>query len=266
MKNKNREFTAISIKGRIAPVLFVCGTLCLLDFGLMFATGTTLHAGTAALVFIGAFFIFFGFRWSAGKPPLLKSRILSRGLAFCLVLLLLSFAAVETLIWTSAGDESGRETDYVILLGAGLQGDRISATFQNRLDRCAEYLVKYPDAKVVVSGGQGIGETITEAEAMKAYLVSAGIPEDRILKEERATSTYENLAYSKAILDGIGGAQDYTALIVTNDFHLYRAKILSSRLGLAAYGMPARTWWGAYPGNSIREYLAVVKSWLFDRP
>jgi len=246
-------------------ILIALGTLCLLDVALVLIRRTAFHSGTVVLLAMGFSLIGFGALKLVRKGRIFKKPWLSKTATVCLVLLLCSFAAVESLIWTSTKDQSDVKVDYVILLGAGLQGDKISETFKNRIDRCAAYLEANPKAKVVVSGGQGVGETITEAEGMRRYLIQQGIEPKRIILEDKATSTYDNLAFSKAILDKVAGRSHYTVLIATNDFHLFRAKMLAKRLGLSAHGLPADTWWGAFPSNCIREYFAVVKSYLVDR-
>jgi len=246
-------------------VIISLGTLCLLDVVLVLANRVAVHVGTATLSLLGLSLIGFGAWKLAGKGRIFNNLWLSRGATIFIVLLLGSFIFVETLIWTSARDESDTKVDYVILLGAGLQGEQIPETFKNRIDKCAAYLDANTSTEVVVSGGQGIGETITEAEAMRRYLIEKGISPDRILTEDKATSTYENLSFSKAILDQIAGQREYTIMIATNDFHLFRAKMLANRLGLVAFGMPADTWWGAFPSNCIREYFAVIKSFVADR-
>lgn len=245
--------------------MIVLGMLCLLDVALVFAYRTAFHSGTVVLFAIGVSLIGFGSLKLIRKGRIFSKRWLSKTVTVCLVLFLCSFAAIESLIWTSTKDQSDVKVDYVILLGAGLQGDKISETFKNRIDKCEAYLEANPKAKVVVSGGRGVGETITEAEGMRRYLIQQGIEPNRILAEDKATSTYENLLFSKDILDKVAGHRRHTVLIATNDFHLFRAKMLAGRLGLAAYGMPADTWWGAFPSNCIREYFAVVKSYLLDR-
>lgn len=253
------------MKTKLYGVVIAVGILSLLDFVLVVAKGNTLHIGTISLLIIGILCILLGYLKIFKKVQIIKNKYLSRTIIICFALFLCSFVTIESLMWASAKDESNQTVDFVILLGAGLQGDKITVTFKNRIDECAAYLESHPNTKVVVTGGQGIGETITEAEAMERYLVEKGISEDRIYQEDQATSTFENLEFSKVIIDASFSQKDYTIIIATNDFHLLRAKMLAKRLGLEAYGMPAKTWWAAYPGNCIREYFAVIKSYVVDR-
>jgi uncharacterized SAM-binding protein YcdF (DUF218 family) len=132
------------------------------------------------------------------------------------------------------------------------------------MEKGVVYLINNPDAVVIVSGGQGTEEKITEAEAMKRYLLDHGIKEDRIIKEETSTSTMENFKNTKEILLQ-NHVENPRVLIVTNDFHLFRSKLLAKRNGYIAYGLPSRTPITILPNCYIREYFAVVKSLIFDR-
>ncbi|MEI3193353.1 MAG: YdcF family protein [Lachnospiraceae bacterium] len=92
-------------------------------------------------------------------------------------------------------------TDYLVVLGAQVRGTVPSRALKKRLDTAAEYLGKNLETKVVVSGGKGAGEEITEAEAMENYLLELGIEKDRIIMEDRSTTTSENLRYTGELID-----------------------------------------------------------------
>lgn len=111
---------------------------------------------------------------------------------------------------------------------------------------------------IVVSGGQGPQESITEALAMERYLIGHGVPSDRIIKEEASTSTYTNLLYSKAILDEYFKGQ-YRSVIITSDYHIYRAADISDDLGLYSSHIHGSTVWYEAPIRYFREILAIVK-------
>lgn len=157
-----------------------------------------------------------------------------------------------------ANDNADYTEDAVIVLGAGLKGDVVTNTLAYRLNTAAEYAGKNTDAVIVVSGGQGYGESITEAEAMKKYLVKKGVPEDRIIEEPEATSTYENFLYSKEILDGMFG-DDYRAVFVTNGFHIFRSGLVAKHMGMQATHMHAYTQWYDAIVNYAREIFAIAK-------
>ena len=115
---------------------------------------------------------------------------------------------------------------FVVVLGAQIQGDQPSLTLKKRLDRAYEYLTEHPEASAFVSGGQGPGEAITEAECMRRALVRRGVDESRLYPEERSTSTQENLRYSRAILEELGVDLTQRVAIVTSDYHLCRARLM----------------------------------------
>lgn len=182
-----------------------------------------------------------------------------------LLLWLVSFAAVEGLIINASFASQPAQADYLLVLGAGIRGDQIPPLLKQRVDAALRYLRTYPESRAIVSGGRGPGETITEAEAMKRYLTQHGIEESRVIKEEESTSTFENLKYTKTILQNNGWSGEDRLVIVTSDYHLFRTRMLARRLGINAEGLPCRTFLIDVPYCYVREYLAVVKSWAVDR-
>ena len=137
------------------------------------------------------------------------------------------FTVLETMVVRgSFADESDAPVSAVIVLGAGVNGETPSLTLRTRIDAAAAYLEEHPDVPVVLSGGQGPGEAITEAECMRRALVRRGADENRLYPEERSTSTQENLRYSRAILEELGVDPAQRVAIVTSDFHLCRARLM----------------------------------------
>lgn len=137
------------------------------------------------------------------------------------------FTVLETMVVRgSFADESDAPVSAVIVLGAGVNGETPSLTLRTRIDAAAAYLEEHPDVPVVLSGGQGPGEAITEAECMRRALVRRGVDESRLYPEERSTSTQENLRYSRAILEELGVDPARRIAIVTSDFHLCRARLM----------------------------------------
>ena len=188
-----------------------------------------------------------------------------RILIILIIIGLTSFAIIESLILMEGRKEDIKGVDYVIVLGARLYGDKPSPALERRLKAARAYLIENEELRVVVSGGQGDNEDIPEAEAMAKYLMDNGIDENRIIKEDKSTSTFENPNFSLDILRDIEEKQDIEILIVTNDYHLFRAKFLANRLGIISYGLPAKTPPSIIVTSHIREYFAIIKSFLFDR-
>lgn len=181
-------------------------------------------------------------------------------------LFLLSFAVVEGMIVAAALQaDGGRQADYILVLGARVRGEQLSLTLQNRLDTACDYALRYPQALIVLTGGQGPGEHVSEAEAMKRYLLQRGIPAHRLISEDRSTNTIENFRFSKALLAERTDLTGKTFLVVTSDFHMYRSLMLAKRSGLHAIGLAAPTPWFTVPKSYVREYAAVVISYLVDK-
>ncbi|QOR36129.1 YdcF family protein [Clostridium sp. 'deep sea'] len=157
------------------------------------------------------------------------------------------------------------DTEYLLILGARVRGEKISLPLKLRLDKGYDYLTQYPNTKVIVSGGQGPGEDITEALAMKRYLEAKGINEKRIIMEDKSTSTFENIKFTREIIDKIDNTEKKTICIVTNDYHMFRSKMLASRNNFDPVGIPCSTYWQSYISSYLRESIAFIKSFLLDK-
>ncbi|WP_423802611.1 YdcF family protein [Neobacillus sp. SAB-20_R2A] len=151
-----------------------------------------------------------------------------------------------------------KNADYLIVLGARVKGTEPSLTLASGIDAAAVYLKKNPSTIAIASGGQGPGEDISEAECIKRELQKLGINESRIVLEGKSTDTYENIRFSKKLIPT--SAKD--GVVVTNDFHLYRALSLAADANLKVQGLPAETPLIAVPKSYIREYLAITKYYL----
>ncbi|WP_203362386.1 YdcF family protein [Bacillus sp. REN10] len=156
----------------------------------------------------------------------------------------------------TAAEKPPANAAHLLVLGAKVNGTEMSLSLQYRVNTALDYLKKNPQSKVIVSGGQGPGEEITEAEAMKRFFIENGIPKDKILVEDESTSTYENIIFSKKKF------KIKEAVIVTSDFHLYRAKKLAEQQGLKAYTLAAPTPEITKVQAYIREFAAITKMFL----
>lgn len=193
------------------------------------------------------------------EAPVIPNRGLQRivkvlGMAAALWLLLV--LGLMLFAWQKPVNEAPA---WIIVPGAGLRGDQLSLTLKARLDTAVKLGLAHPEARMVVSGGQGRDEALTEAEAMARYLEQTGIAPDRILQERRATSTYENMAYSKAVMQRAGWLPQDTAVVVSSRYHLFRAQGMARELGIAAWAEPAPVPASVWLGSWLREMLAVTK-------
>lgn len=148
--------------------------------------------------------------------------------------------------------------DYVVVLGAGVNGTVPSLSLRDRLDAAYDYLVAYPDAVCVVSGGQGNGEDITEALCMYNDLIARGIAPERVWMEEQATNTRENIRFSLDLIEEKTGTRPNEIGLVSSEYHLYRAGLFAREENVTSYGIPARTSWATLRINYfLREIVAV---------
>ena len=191
-----------------------------------------------------------------------------------------------------------RQYDYIIIHGAGLDGPRPTPLLAGRIDKALELWKKqHQRGKFVVSGGQGSDEVVSEAQAMRDYLLEKGVPGDAILMEDKSTTTWENLRYSLAIINadratGVGATSaatvasrdvttaasdastsdasgtaasrdDFTTAVVTSDFHVFRCAEYAHNLGIKADGIGSHTKGWYWPTAFIREFIAITKAHLW---
>ena len=229
----------------------------------------------AMLLVVAAFFRFYlrGYDYLAytiafAAALIILHALVSPGLwRACVILVslgLMYFCAVEIPIIKNARTDPEPERDYLIVLGAAVIGDRPSISLQRRLSSALDYLEAYPDSVAIVSGGQGPGENITEADCMYDWLVRRGVDESRVLREDKAASTMDNLRFSFDIIRQRGDEPDGNVAVISSSYHLYRAKSMSRLQGVEAVGVAARM---GYPlsmlSSFIREAFGVTHLWVF---
>lgn len=180
-------------------------------------------------------------------------------LSIVLVLVLLFVGVSCAMLYAAA--KAPPENATVIVLGAAIRGDSPSRMLAARLDTAHKYLDRNPDAVCIVSGGQGTDEDYTEAYVMKKYLVEKGVAEERIIMEDRSTNTYENIDYSKDIIEGRGLSRQ--VVIATQEFHQLRAQSFARQAGLEDAGAcTCRTPFYLLGCYWIREFAAVCRMLL----
>lgn len=145
----------------------------------------------------------------------------------------------------------------VVVLGSKVNGTTPSADLWARINAAGAYLKTNPQAKCVVSGGQGAGETVTEASAMKKSLVNQGIDDSRIFIEDQSKTTAENLKNSLVVIEQNGLSRDLA--IVTDEYHEFRAGKIAESLGIKSYAVCAQTPWYIFSACYARELLALTK-------
>ena len=177
-----------------------------------------------------------------------------------------------------------RKYDYIIIHGAGLDGTRPTPLLAGRIDKALELWNKqHHQGKFVASGGQGADEVVSEAQAMRDYLLEKGVPADAILMEDKSTTTWENLKNSIAVIradratsggtdaasddvtasDSAGACGDFTTAVVSSDFHVFRCAEYAHNLGIKADGIGSHTKGWYWPTAFIREFIAITKAHLW---
>lgn len=165
------------------------------------------------------------------------------------------FVAVEIRICLEMWKKPQQKLAYLIVLGAQVRGKSVTDSLRRRLDTAGEYLKRNRNTIVIVSGGKGKGEEITEAEAMAEYLKKIGIEEKRIFQEDRSTTTRENLKFSRAYISDVSEQVG----IVTNNFHVYRAVLLGKKLGYRnVCGLAAGCNRILFLNYMVREFFALL--------
>lgn len=192
--------------------------------------------------------------WKSCMPAAFR-----RGFWILMCFCALIFIIVEGCIISGFSGKGTQGLDYLIVLGAQMKTGGPSKALQYRLDEAYAYLVDNTDTLVIVSGGQGANEPVSEAQGMYDYLVKKGISGDRILREDQSTNTFQNLAFSGELLD----KEKNSVGIVSNNFHVFRAVRIARKAGyvnvcgIAAKGEPF-----LQCNNMMREFLGVMKDFL----
>lgn len=197
-----------------------------------------------------------------GKLPRFKAAVAALcGLFWACVLV---FAWVEVKVMGAARKGPKPGAEYVIVLGAQVRGEHPTLVLGARIRAAAAYLKENPEAVAIASGGQGTGESISEAEAIRRGLLSEGIEPERILLEDRSTSTTENLKFSAEMIEKEKSIEEAKVVIVTNDFHVYRAVKLAKKQGYAQVsGLGATDFFAVTIQYYVREFFAITKEWLW---
>jgi uncharacterized SAM-binding protein YcdF (DUF218 family) len=158
-----------------------------------------------------------------------------------------------------------RGADFVVVLGSGLiGGDRVPPLLASRLDRGRQLhqalaARRKTSPMLIVSGGKGADERVSEAEAMASYLIERGVPADFVTREDQSRSTEENLTFSKAIMERL--RPRYRCIVVTSNYHVFRAAVIARRLGVNGQVTGARTAGYYWPSATLREFIAVFLSY-----
>lgn len=183
---------------------------------------------------------------------------------FLIFMIVLSISLwILTSKWIADGQKPAANglNEYAIILGAKVNGTIPSLSLLYRLEAALTYANDHPHVKLILSGGQGPDEHITEAEAMKRFLLDKGITADRLLLEQKSTSTYENILFSKEMLPH----SINKVTIITSDYHLARARGIADDFGLQSDAVLAKTPQIVKFKLTTRERAALLKTAIFGK-
>jgi len=252
-------------KGKIKRiVLVIAGIVGIFDTLIVSAYVNGMDLGVILPAVIGIACIIWSMKPLYEKYLHKISPVLRRIVYWCFLLFLFLFITVEGCIILGGIVIQSQDIkpDYIMVLGAGIYEDGSpTPTLEKRLLWSIDYAARYPEAYIVVTGGQGRTEPVPEGRAMAEYLISKGINPGRIIIEDKSTSTMENFKFSKELID-----DSKKIVFVTNDFHVLRSTMLARRNGLDAYGYGTPTPGIVLVNCYLREFFAMIKSFIFDHP
>lgn len=241
-------------------IFILSGILC---FGYFFCIAFLVGHGTNFYfiwLFLGIFAIIWAVLLKKGIWAEHFPRWFKRIFVSIVCVLGVIFLIVEGCIISGFSEKGPEGLDYLIVLGAQMKASGPSKALQYRLDEAIRYLEENPDTRVIVSGGQGSDEHISEAQGMYNYLVEKGIESSRITLEDQSRNTFQNLTFSAEFLD----KENDSVGVVSNNFHVFRATKIARKAGyenvwgIAAKGEPFLQY-----NNLMREFFGVMKDFLF---
>lgn len=257
--NTLRYFGTRPVKWRkIKCVLYLIGTL----FSIYYFITCVIYAGiTLSLVWIWLLIAAFCFaRFIFLKKMIEKTKrvwipkiitVTYRSLFACFLIV---FVIVELSIIVNINIPPKKNLDYIVVLGAGVRNSQPSAPFRQRLEKAYDYMVANPDTIMIASGGQGPDENISEAQCMLEYMEARGLDGSRIILENRSTSTEENLLFSYELIEN----KEASVGLVTNGFHMLRARLIALTQGHRVSSVSARTLFPVGIHYMFREFFGIV--------
>ncbi len=171
----------------------------------------------------------------------------------CIILLSVS-AFIIAELKAYKGNAKGKK-DYLLILGCRVRGNEAEETLRMRAERAAEYLKEYPETVAIACGGiVHDDQYISEAQAIEEILLSKGVERERIIREDKSTTTVENFKNAKKII----GDEKSTLALISSDFHLMRANLIAKKAGLDCQTVAAPSPKKEKAKNYVREFFALI--------
>lgn len=257
MRNKD-----IKKKGLLVEIIF----LCLAVVSVLYFSVLVSHIGFASkgnyiwlVISIFFFIIAYAIKICRDKYLVLPHwlNVVMWTVIICATVL---FAAVEGMIIYNATKQPKPGADYVLVLGAKVNGSTPSKSLMMRINKAEDYLNENKQSVAIVCGGQGADEQVSEAYAMKEELISRGIDESRIIMEDKSVNTNENIKNAMGLIED----KESEVVITTSSFHVFRALEIARKTGLKSVsGNPAESVVWLIPQDYVREFFAVIKDFMF---
>ena len=242
--------------GRILA-LIVCAALTGLAFFLKFCIPGYSFSALVCICLI-AIILFYTFMPLIGLKFPAFAKLATRAFTAVLILGLLVVGTTEAVIIHKSFGDPKESVEYVVVLGAKVNKDGPSVSLWDRICAAYEYADEHPEAILILSGGQGTDEPITEAECMFRELFWMGIDPDRLWCEGFATSTWENLQFSMDLIEERTGQRPEKIGVLSSEYHLFRASLFAKACDVEFVGIPARTSrWGQRINHFMREVAGV---------
>lgn len=242
--------------GRILALL-ICAALSGLAFFLKYCIPGYSFSALVCICLIGIL-LFYTFMPLVGLQFPVLAKCTTRIFSAVLILGLLIVGATEAVIIHKSFGDPNEHVDYVVVLGAKVNADGPSVSLMDRICAAYDYAADHPDTILILSGGQGTDEPITEAECMFRELFWMGIDSNRLWCEHHATSTWENLHFSLDLIEEETGQRPRKIGVLSSEYHLFRASLFAKANDVEFVGIPARTSrWGQRINHFMREVAGV---------
>lgn len=196
------------------------------------------------------------------KSHLTVAKVLQTLLSILLCLGIAIFTITEVIILRASAGSPDTKCQYIVVLGAKVNGTSPSLSLNDRIRVAYTYLSENPDTIAILSGGQGADEGISEAQCMFEQLTARGIDPERLWLEDKATSTWENLNFSLALIEEKTGNRPTSIGLLSSEYHLFRASLFAADCGVEAIGIPAATSWFSIRVNYFLREVAGVWHYL----
>lgn len=253
------------MKKRVLTCIRWCIPLLLAGIGVLFWLAIPGYSFTGLICFgLAGIALIYNLIALMKKRSALAAKVLRTVFSSLLCIFLAVVLITLSLVIRVSFGEEDTNCEYIVVLGAKVNGTTPSRSLSERIDAAYAYLKAHPGVYAVLSGGQGPDEGISEAQCMYDNLTQMGISSQRLWLEDCSTSTWENLVFSLDLIEEKTGSRPTTLGIVSSEYHLFRADLLARACGVNTQGIPAHTkWLSLRINNYLREVAGVWHYLIF---